>query len=85
MLADDDADRSPEDRPAPAAGASGPQNRPLLGVRGRGALAPRGRLRAHRPLAGLHLVRHRQRRAPLPSEQDRMVGRAGEGHAPTVQ
>lgn len=84
-LLDDDPDRSAEDRSPAAPGAGSPQNRPLLGVWGRGALAPRGCLRAHCPLASLHLVRNRQCGAALPRQQDRLAGRLGPRHPAALQ
>lgn len=54
------AHRTAENCQAAAAGASGSEAGPLLGVWGSSALPAHVHLRAHCTLVGLHLVRHRQ-------------------------
>lgn len=59
-VSDYHADRAAEDGASVAAGAGGEEDRPLFGVRHRCPLAADGHLRAHRALAGLHMVSHNQ-------------------------
>ena len=77
---DHHSDWSAEDGPSLAAGARRPQVGPLLRVRRRCPHAAHVHLRPHRPLAGLHLVRHRQRGEAVPRAQDRMAGQPGGVH-----
>ena len=58
---DDNINWFAEDGPPTAAGESGAEDRPVLGVRGRRPHPSHVRLRPGGSLAGLHLVRHRVR------------------------
>lgn len=58
-FADHHAHRSAEDRPTVAIGPCGQEDRPVLGIRGGGAAAVDGHVRADRALAGVHMVRDR--------------------------
>lgn len=77
FVVDDHPDRAAENGPAPASGARRPQNRPLLGVRCGGASAAGGNFCADCPLARMHLVRDRERRALHAGTQDRVAGCSG--------
>ena len=84
FVSDDNSDRFAEDCAPAAAGAGGPKDRPLLGVRGGRAGPADGRLRAGRTLAGLYLVRNRLRRAVRPQSTHRVVGESRQRDRPTI-
>lgn len=84
VLADHHSYRPAEDRPAVEAGPGGAEDRQVLGVRRRRAAAADGHVRADRPLAGVHLVRDRQRRAASRRQQGGVAGHTGQRHAPVL-
>ena len=77
-VTDNDVNWFTQDGAVTAAGASRSQAGPLLGVRCRRAAVTDGDVHSHRPLARLHLVRHRQLRATQLTAADRLAGRAGQ-------
>jgi len=83
-ITDHNPHRSPEDRQAVEAGPGGAEDRQVFGI-WCGGLAPAdGHFRADRPLAGVHMVRDRQRGAASRGQQSGLVGHIGQRHAPVL-
>lgn len=83
-IADNDSHRSPEDRQAAEAGQGGAEDRQVFGIRCGGFASAHGDVRADSPLAGVHMVRDRQRGAASRGQQSGVAGHTGQRHAPVL-